>query len=248
MTAYCDRQRLTIDARVRLFCRICDAVQYAHGKLIVHRDLKPANIFVTATGDLSCWTSASPNCSQMTTRWPPRQLTRTGLRRLTPAYAAPEQLRNEPVSTATDVYTLGVILFELLTGTAARRVRRAVDSKHSVCRRRANASVRSPCSPVAMARRRIDDIARARCVTPRALTATPRRRPRRNCAQGATPGAAAALRRRRGAGRGSGAVSSAAARGGAAGGASISCRQIRPPASRQHRGGGVARALAAWQG
>ena len=52
ITTYCDRQRLSIDARVRLFCRVCDAVQYAHGRLIVHRDLKPANIFVTATGDL----------------------------------------------------------------------------------------------------------------------------------------------------------------------------------------------------
>ena len=52
ITTYCDRRRLSIDARVQLFCRVCDAVQYAHGRLIVHRDLKPANIFVTATGDL----------------------------------------------------------------------------------------------------------------------------------------------------------------------------------------------------
>ena len=52
ITTYCDRRRLSIDARVQLFCRVCEAVQYAHGRLIVHRDLKPANIFVTTTGDL----------------------------------------------------------------------------------------------------------------------------------------------------------------------------------------------------
>ena len=116
ITTYCDRRRLSIDARVRLFCRVCDAVQYAHGRLIVHRDLKPANIFVTATGDLKLLDFGIAKLLTDDDATQATELTRTGLRPLTPAYAAPEQLRGEPVSTATDVYTLGVILFELLTG------------------------------------------------------------------------------------------------------------------------------------
>src|SRR5262245_30322385 len=112
ITTYCVRQGLSIETRVRLLCRTCDAVQYAHGRLIVHRDLKPANIFVTATGDLKL---LDFGIAKLLSDDAP-ELTRTGVRPLTPAYAAPEQLRGEPISTATDVYALGVILFELLTG------------------------------------------------------------------------------------------------------------------------------------
>jgi serine/threonine protein kinase len=115
ITTYCDRRRLSIDARVRLFCQACNAVQYAHGRLIVHRDLKPANIFVTNTGDLKLLDFGIAKLLTSDDTVEAAKLTRTGLRPLTPAYAAPEQLRGEPVSTATDVYTLGVILFELLT-------------------------------------------------------------------------------------------------------------------------------------
>jgi eukaryotic-like serine/threonine-protein kinase len=115
ITTYCDRQRLSVDARVQLFCRVCEAVQYAHGRLIVHRDLKPANIFVTTTGDLKLLDFGIAKLLTDDDATQATELTRPGLRPLTPAYAAPEQLRAEPVSTATDVYTLGVILFELLT-------------------------------------------------------------------------------------------------------------------------------------
>ena len=115
ITTYCDRRHLSIDARVRLFCRVCDAVQYAHGRLIVHRDLKPANIFVSATGDLKLLDFGIAKLLTDDDASESTELTGTGLRPLTPAYAAPEQLRGEPVSTATDVYALGVILFELLT-------------------------------------------------------------------------------------------------------------------------------------
>jgi serine/threonine-protein kinase len=116
ITTYCERRHLSIEARLQLFCRVCDAVQYAHGRLIVHRDLKPANIFVTAAGELKLLDFGIAKLLTEDEAAQAIELTRQGQRPLTPAYAAPEQLRGEAVSTATDVYTLGVILFELLTG------------------------------------------------------------------------------------------------------------------------------------
>ena len=144
ITKYCDRQRLSIDERVRLFCRVCDAVQYAHGRLIVHRDLKPANIFVSATGDLKLLDFGIAKLLTDDDASESPELTGTGLRPLTPAYAAPEQLRGEPVSTATDVYALGVILFECLTGRVPfkagdvfallEKIRREVAHPRRACR------------------------------------------------------------------------------------------------------------------
>jgi serine/threonine protein kinase len=134
ITTYSDRRALTIDARVQLLCRVCDAVQYAHGRLIVHRDLKPANIFVTATGELKLLDFGIAKLLSDDEASEATELTSPARRPLTPAYAAPEQLRGEAVSTATDVYTLGVILFELLTarrpfGSASSRMgRTSLDS------------------------------------------------------------------------------------------------------------------------
>ena len=170
ITASCDRRRLSIDARVQLFCRVCEAVQYAHSRLIVHRDLKPANIFVTTTGDLKL---LDFGIAKLLTDDDPRQpteLTGTGLRPLTPAYAAPEQLRGEPVSTATDVYTLGVILFELLTG---RRPPGSMGGGFD--RTSLDAEPPRPSDVVVPTdhddARSIDEIAHARSVPPRALAA-----------------------------------------------------------------------------
>ncbi|MEM8930953.1 MAG: serine/threonine-protein kinase [Acidobacteriota bacterium] len=114
--AYCDRRRLDLGARLHLFVRVCDAVQYAHGQLIVHRDLKPANLLVTEGGEpklldfgIAKILAASP--------WPhTRAETRHGARLLTPGFASPEQLAGDPLSTATDVFSLGVVLHLLLTG------------------------------------------------------------------------------------------------------------------------------------
>ena len=170
ITTYCDRRGLTIDARVRLFCRVCDAVQYAHGRLIVHRDLKPANIFVTATGDLKLLDFGIAKLLTDDDADGGHRADAHGLRPLTPAYAAPEQLRGEPVSTATDVYTLGVILFELLTG---RRPSASASSGFDQTSLEAE-----PPRPSHVVIRRdpddaasIDEIARARGVAPRALAA-----------------------------------------------------------------------------
>ena len=170
ITTYCDRLNLSIDARVRLLHRVCDAVQYAHSKLIVHRDLKPANIFVTATGELKLLDFGIAKLLTDDDTAEAMNLTRTGLRPLTPAYAAPEQVRDEPVSTATDVYTLGVILFELLTGR-----RPSASASRGFERDGIDAEPRRP-SDIAVLREpdeghSVDEIANARGVTPRALAA-----------------------------------------------------------------------------
>jgi serine/threonine-protein kinase len=118
ITTYCDIHRLTIDERLQLFQQVCLAVQHAHRNLIVHRDLKPSNILITraATGgqakllDFGIARLLDENQSAEPA------LTRRGAPVMTPEYASPEQVRDEPVTTASDVYSLGVILYELLSG------------------------------------------------------------------------------------------------------------------------------------
>jgi eukaryotic-like serine/threonine-protein kinase len=109
LDVYCDQRHLGIEERLRLFLHVCDAVAYAHRNLIVHLDLKPSNIFVTSDGTVKLLDFGTSKLIQ-----PDSLLTTTVM--ATPAYASPEQLRNEPVTTACDVYALGVILFELLSG------------------------------------------------------------------------------------------------------------------------------------
>jgi serine/threonine-protein kinase len=170
ITRYCDERRLPIDARVRLFCHVCEAVQYANSRLVVHRDLKPANIFVTAAGDLKLLDFGIAKLLTSDEAAEPTKLTRSGLRPLTPAYAAPEQVRGEPVSTATDVYALGVILFELLTGR-----RPSESTSNGIDRRSVDADPPRPSDVVKLRKRDdtapIDEVARSRGVAPRALAA-----------------------------------------------------------------------------
>jgi eukaryotic-like serine/threonine-protein kinase len=118
---YCDGHQLSIDQRLGLFLRICAAVQYAHQNLLVHRDLKPANILVTAAGepkllDFGIAKRLEPGSSTVPNR------TQTGLRMMTPVYASPEQVRGEAIATTSDVYALGVLLYELLAGRSPYRV------------------------------------------------------------------------------------------------------------------------------
>ncbi len=115
LQVYCDERRLDVDARVRLFREIARAVRYAHGQLVVHRDLKPSNILVTAAGEPKLLDFGIAKLLD-TEEQEAMPRTRTGLRLVTPEYGAPEQIRGEPVTTATDVYALGVILYELLCG------------------------------------------------------------------------------------------------------------------------------------
>ncbi len=111
---YCDEQRLTVARRLDLFTEVCAVVQFAHANLVVHRDIKPDNILITARGDVKLLDFGIGKVLAPAGAAP--LLTRSGARLLTPAYASPEQLRGQSVSTATDVYSLGVVLFELLVG------------------------------------------------------------------------------------------------------------------------------------
>ncbi len=113
---YCDAHQLTVSERLSLFQVICGAVQHAHQALVVHRDLKPRNILVTAGGVPKLLDFGIGKVLTGSESLGPGLETRTEIRLLTPEYAAPEQVAGQPVTTATDVYGLGILLYELLTG------------------------------------------------------------------------------------------------------------------------------------
>ena len=113
---WCDERQLDIDARLRLFVDVVVAVAAAHAQLVVHRDLKPGNVMVDGQGQVKLLDFGIARLLDDGEEGAPQDLTRTGQRAFTPAWAAPEQMRGDPVSTATDVWALGVLLCHLLTG------------------------------------------------------------------------------------------------------------------------------------
>lgn len=118
ITAWCDRRGLSIAARLALFTQACGAVQYAHQSLVVHRDLKPANILVANDGTVKLLDFGIAKLLPTDDDDPEASaLTRAGSRAYTRNYASPEQIRGEPIGTRSDVYALGVVLYELLSGT-----------------------------------------------------------------------------------------------------------------------------------
>ncbi|HWR53809.1 MAG TPA: protein kinase [Bryobacteraceae bacterium] len=127
---FCDENRLTIRERLELFRDVCSAVQYAHDQLVVHRDIKPSNILITDDGvpkllDFGIAKLLNPEMST-------HGGTVTAVRLMTPEYASPEQVQGEPVTVASDIYSLGVLLYELLTGKRPYRLR--TSSPHELAR------------------------------------------------------------------------------------------------------------------
>ncbi len=169
---FCDSHKLSIEARLELFLQICSAVQYAHQNLVVHRDLKPANILVTGDGipklldfGIAKLLDTSPVVTQSLA------LTRMNDRLLTPEYASPEQILGRPVTTASDVYALGIVLYELLTGRRPYSVAATsqLELERSIC-------VTDPPRPSAIVRKPIEiegkaPVAAASLAASRGLTA-----------------------------------------------------------------------------
>ncbi len=127
ITDYCQNHGLSVETRIKLFLQVCEAVSHAHANLIVHRDLKPSNILVSGTGEVRLLDFGIAKL--LDDPEPASTHARTEVRAFTLHYAAPEQVRGEPVTTMTDVYSLGVVLYELLARAKPYRLRRQTDAE-----------------------------------------------------------------------------------------------------------------------
>jgi eukaryotic-like serine/threonine-protein kinase len=131
---YCDHHCLSTNERLKLFCTVCAAVHYAHKNLVIHRDLKPDNILITSEGqpkllDFGIAKLSNPAFAALTVA------TRANIHPMTPEYASPEQVRGEPLTVGTDVYSLGVVLYKLLTGHRPYHLKSytLTEIEHAIC-------------------------------------------------------------------------------------------------------------------
>lgn len=164
LTRYCDSRNLSIAARIQLLSKVCDAVAYAHRNLVVHRDLKPDNILVTREGTPKLLDFGIARLLESSAPVDSAGQTVTLVQMLTPAYASPEQIRGEAVGVASDIYALGVLLYELLTGRRPYRLETSwAESARIICEQpatRASASFSADNSD------ETEQISRSRSTTP----------------------------------------------------------------------------------
>ena len=142
LVCWCDRRHLGVQDRLTLFLQVLDAVQYAHGQQVIHRDIKPSNILVTQDGQVRLLDFGA---AKLLEREELTGLTRLYGRALTPEYASPELLRGDAVSATSDVYALGIVLYELLAGNHPRAVEAGAPKR---CRKHAIPPVKKPSTRV----------------------------------------------------------------------------------------------------